>query len=223
MRRRLRPKARGSNRLPPTACESAIPVAGAQRVQRCVPYAVTPAHSATPPAPDRPGDRRCVSGRAVPHQRGPEPRHRRQPLRRNALFLPASRRFLSIRDATDRRCVGQVLDLLQANNNLSRREYEAANFAPIPAPGLAPANLNSSFTQPNRLLNLAPRIVQPSRLNFVLLDADDDASQVNLRRAPTRFAAAAAEPSRSIDRGLRPVRRSAREMLVLADSLANRP
>ena len=70
---------------------------------------------------------------------------------------------------------GQVLDLLAANGNASGGE---ANFSPIRGAGLLP-DAGSGVADPQRRIEQAPRIVQPSRLDLLWLDADADDRQVD--------------------------------------------
>ncbi len=81
---------------------------------------------------------------------------------------------------------GQVLDLLAANDNATQNgtdQQMAASFYPIRAAGMVPqltGNGSLAGLTIDRLVNQAPRLAQPSRLDFRLLDADDDSKQVGL-------------------------------------------
>jgi hypothetical protein len=69
---------------------------------------------------------------------------------------------------------GQKLDLLEANGNHVK---DAPNFFPIRGAGLVP-DADSQIDTPARRIKQAPRIVQPSRLDLRLLDANDDTKEV---------------------------------------------
>jgi len=71
---------------------------------------------------------------------------------------------------------GQVLDLLQANGNVSG---DPANFFPIRGAGLVP-DPGAGITTPQRRMQQAPRVVQPNRLDLRLLDAYDDGKEIFL-------------------------------------------
>jgi hypothetical protein len=71
---------------------------------------------------------------------------------------------------------GQVLDLLQANGNISG---QAVSFQPIRGAGMVP-DANAGIGEPTRCVKQAPRIVQPNRLDLRLLDATDDTKEIFL-------------------------------------------
>jgi len=69
---------------------------------------------------------------------------------------------------------GQVLDLLQANQNSTG---VASNFFPIRGAGLVPEG-DSGIATPRRRVRQVPRVVQPNRFELRLLDAMDDSKEI---------------------------------------------
>jgi hypothetical protein len=70
---------------------------------------------------------------------------------------------------------GQVVDLMDAGGNIGT----GVPFAPVRGQGLAPAP-NTQLDQPSDLIQLAPRLVQTSRLNFRFLSATNDQNETGL-------------------------------------------
>ncbi len=88
-------------------------------------------------------------------------------------FFPARGGFFSLNQLQIVDGFGQVLDLLQANNNSGGG---ASTFKPILGAGLAPDPAMASAYQ----VKQAPRIVQPSRINLRWLSNSDDSQEVFL-------------------------------------------
>jgi hypothetical protein len=92
----------------------------------------------------------------------------------NPFFFPVRGGFFRFNRLVIVDAFGQALDLLYANGNAGG---DAAVFQPIRGGGLVP-DANSGLATPDTRIRQAPRIVQPSRLDLRLLDADDDTKEL---------------------------------------------
>ena len=70
---------------------------------------------------------------------------------------------------------GQVVDLMQAQGNTGG----GAAWAPVRGEGLSPLP-STQLPQPSVLVNLAPQLAQPGRLNFRFVSAEDDSHETGL-------------------------------------------
>ena len=94
-------------------------------------------------------------------------------------FMPVRAGFFRFHRLAIVDSYGQVLNLLNANGNVGGVDL---TFEPIRGRGLVP-DASSSLANPAQMLKLAPRVVQPSRLNLEFLDAANDQRPVSLNPA----------------------------------------
>ncbi|MFL6246705.1 MAG: hypothetical protein ACJ74H_11810 [Thermoanaerobaculia bacterium] len=93
-----------------------------------------------------------------------------------AFFFPVRGGYFTIEQLLLVDAYGQYVDLIQAQGNT---DGGAHPFYPVRGQGLAP-DAGAQLDRPQRFVKLAPRIVQPSRLQMRLIDANDDSRDVGL-------------------------------------------
>jgi hypothetical protein len=90
-------------------------------------------------------------------------------------FFPVRGGFLKFVELLVVDSFGQVIDLMKAGGNTGT----GVPFAPVRGRGLAPMAA-TRLPQPSELVQLAPRLVQTSRLDFRFVSATDDARETGL-------------------------------------------